>query len=408
MLIKKSQEIYLQAARIVLYDQASQMVDLWGDIPFSEAGSMETTSSISNAKFDDQKELYTTFVAGLKDAATYFSTASTSTSFSKYDIMLSGNVSKWQRYANSIRLRLLMRISNQDENTAKTAVLDMLSNSSTYPLVDGSNDGNYAPASTDILLQPLKTYTDNLNNALTELPSHYAPDYMLNTVMKPVNDPRMDVFFDKYGTTVNNVFVPNKEYKAMPIDATSSFVEGNYMYYAILDSATFLQNKAMPGVVITAPEVNFLKAEAYQRWGSTTNAKTAYETAVKQSVSFYYYLNNLNTSGLKIVSKPSDSEINDFVTSRVAYTGTNDEKLAKIWVQKWLHFGWLQSTQAWSEYRRTKYPQLTFPSTGKLSGYDTPPTRLVYPSGEKSNNSENYAAVQAKDNRTTKIFWDVK
>jgi len=404
---KASQEIFLNAARVILYDQASQMVDLWGDIPFSEAGSLETTSTITNAKFDDQKSLYTTFIAGLKDAATYFGTASKTSNFSKYDILLSGEVSKWQRYANSIRLRLLMRISNQDENTAKTAVLEMLNSSSTYPLVDGSNNPNYSPKSSDILLQPLSTYSDNLNNALTELPSHYAPDYMLNTVMNPVNDPRMDVMFDKYGTVVDKVFVPNKEYKAMPIDATASFAEKNYTYYAILDSATFLQNKLLPGIVITAPEVNFLKAEAYQRWGNTVDAKTAYETAVKQSVTFYYYLNGLNTSGLPIVTKPSDSEIDDFVTSRVSYSGTSQEKLAKIWVQKWLHFGWMQSTQAWAEYRRTNYPQLTFPSTGKLSGYDVPPTRLVYPSGEKSNNSENYSAVQSKDTRTTKIFWDV-
>jgi len=405
---KASQEIFMQATKIVLYDQASQMVDMWGDIPFSEAGSLETSSTISNAKFDDQKELYTTFIAGLKDAATFFSTASTNTTFSKYDIMLSGSISKWQRYANSIRLRLLMRMSNYDENTAKTAVLEMLNNSSTYPLVDGSNDANYKPASTDILLQPLTTYTDNLNSALTELPSHYAPDYMLNTVMKPANDPRMAVIFDKYGATTNNVFVPNKDYNAMPISSTSSFAEKNYMYYAIVDSATFLQNKALPGIVITAPEVNFLKAEAFERWGSTTDAKTAYETAVKQSVSFYYYLNALNTSGLTVVTKPSDSDINDFVTTGVAYTGSSNDKLAKIWVQKWVHFGWLQSVQAWAEYRRTKYPQLTFPSTGKLSGYETPPTRLIYPSGEKSNNASNYASVQSKDTRTTKIFWDVK
>lgn len=405
---KENQEIFMQAARIVLYDQASQMVDLWGDIPFSETGSLETTSTIKNAKFDDQKALYTTFIAGLKEAATYFSTANTNTTFNKYDILLSGNVSKWQRYANSIRLRLLMRMSNQDESTAKTAIMEMLNNSSSYPLVDGANNGNYTPAATDILLKPLTDYTDNLNSALTELPSHYAPDYMLNTVMKPVNDPRMDVFFDKYGTVVDKVFVPNKEYNAMPIDATSAFVEANYTHYAILDSTTFIQNKALPGIVITASEVNFLKAEAYQRWGSTSDAKTAYETAVKQSVSFYYYLNGLNTSGLKTVSKPTDSDISDFVTSRVAYIGTSDEKLTKIWVQKWLHFGWLQSIQAWSESRRTKYPQLIFPTVGKLSGYTTPPTRLVYPTSETSNNGANYAAVQAKDNRTTKIFWDVK
>jgi hypothetical protein len=89
----------------------------------------------------------------------------------------------------------------------------------------------------------------------------------------------------------------------------------------------------------------------------------------------------------------------------VAYTGTSDAKLAKIWIQKWLNFGLLQSDQAWSEYRRTKYPQLTF--VQQNSNFPLPPTRFIYPSVETGFNT-NYGAVKAKDTRTTKIFWDVK
>lgn len=399
-----NQKILLEAAKVVLYDQAAQMVDLWGDIPYSEAGSLEATSTIKNPKFDEQAALYNTLISNLDASNTYFSTASANPAFSKADILLSGNIDKWRRYANSIRLRLLMRISKVSESTAQTAVMAMLNNPSQYPLVDGGNNANYTPSTSDILLQQLTNNTSNLNSAFTE-GSLFAPDYMLNTAMVPANDPRIPVVFDKYGKTVNGVFVPNPTYKAMPITFTSAEQDLHNTEYAIMDSVTFAQNPSLPGPVITASEVNFMKAEANQRWGSTTAAQTAYETAVKQSVTFYYYLNNLNNTGLKKTTKPDDATVNTFVTSsNIAFTGTATQKLALIYVQKWLHFGFLQANQAWAEYRRTGYPQLTFP-TATLSNYTTPPTRLTYPTVETSYNTANYQAVKAKDTRTTKIFW---
>lgn len=403
---KKNQEVIMKAAQVVVFDEASKMIDLWGDIPFSEAGSLHTSSTIKYGKFDDQKELYNIIIKGLDEAATYFGSASTNASFSKYDILAGGSVDKWRRYANSIRLRLLMRTSNVDESTAKTEVLKMLANPSQYPLVDGGNAATYNPLASDILLRPLTTYTDNLNSALTEIGSYYAPDYMLNTVMLPANDPRIPVMFDKYGRTVSGAFVPNATYRAMPVTFTTTQQEGSFPDYSILDSATFLQNPALPGIVITAPEVNFLKAEAYERWGSG-DATATYNIALRQSVTFYYYLNSLNTTGLARVSVPSTAVVDAFVnTSTASYSGSTTEKLGKIYTQKWLHFGFLQSIQAWSEYRRTGYPALTFPAQ-TLAGYQTPPTRLVYPPTEKSLNFESYESVKAKDTRTTKIFWDV-
>lgn len=406
---KKKQSIFIQAAGVILYDQAAQMVDLWGDIPFSEAASLVATSTVIPPKFDDQKELYTIFVAKLKEAADFFGKATIDPTFSKYDILFSGDAKKWQRYANSLRLRLLMRMSNVDENTSKTAILEMLNNPSVYPLVDGGNDANYKPNVSDVLLQPLTDYTGSLVNALSEGNSSSAPDYMLNTAMNPVNDPRMVVIFDKNGTVdpQTKVFTPNPGYSALPVDATTDFAEKNRTKYAIVDSATFLLNRKLPGILMTAPEVNFIKAEAFERWGSTADAKIAYETAVKQSITFYFYLNGINSTGQVIVPKPDDAEINSFI-ARIPYAGTTDQKLAKIWTQKWIQFGFLQANQAWAEFRRTDCPKLNFPSAGKLSGYETPPTRLIYPSSEKSYNAKNYQAVQAKDTRTTRIFWDVK
>jgi hypothetical protein len=410
-----NQQVFMQAAKIFLYDQASKMIDAWGDIPFADAGSLETNNTIKDPKFDDAKTLYTTFIAGLNDAATFFKTASlpanVSASFSKQDILLTGNLNKWRRYANSIRLRMLMRTSFVDEATSRATVTTMLNNSSEYPLIDGGNDyAGYVPASNDVLLQPLTNYTNTPLNALTEINSYSAPDYMLNKVMLPTNDLRIPVMFDKYGQTVGGKFIPNTTYNAMPITLTAEQQTTERTKYAIIDSITFLNNSKLPGIVITAPEVNFLKAEAFERWGSTTQAEVAYYTAVGQSVAFYYYLyNNSAPTEKQILAKPSDLKLktDTFLTSpsMIYSSGTQTDKLSKIWIQKWLHFGLLQADQAWSEYRRTKYPQLTFVSQN--SNFPLPPTRFIYPSVETGFNT-NYGAVKAKDTRTTKIFWDVK
>ena len=403
------QQVYIEAAKIVLDERAAKMVDDWGDIPFSQAGNLETASTIKNPVFDDQKTLYYSLISDLNDAATYFGSAKLAgniqASFTKSDILLQGNLLKWQEYANSARLRLLMRISYYDEATAKAAVTTMLSSPATYPLIDGGGTGDYNPGNTDVLLQALTTNTSStLYSALTEIDSYWATDYKLNTLMLPANDPRIPVIYDKYGKTVGGTFVPNKTYKAMPISYTSAQQDTAYTNYSIVDSTTFLNNVKMPGIVITASEVNFLKAEAYERWG-LGNAASAYNLALNQSVYFYFYLNGL---GGGTVSLPSDAAISTFLaSSTINYTLAPDQKhrLALIYDQKWLHFGFLQSDEAWAEYRRTGYPLLTFP-TQTLVGYQTPPTRLLYPTVETAYNT-NYGAVKAKDTRTTLIFWDV-
>ncbi|MCX3263778.1 SusD/RagB family nutrient-binding outer membrane lipoprotein [Pedobacter agri] len=405
-----NQKAIMQAAKVVLIEQAAKMVDLWGDIPYSAAGSLNLSSTISNPKYDEQKALYTSFIADLEALATYFNTNTTTSAFSKSDILLKGSMNMWARYANSLRLRLLMRISKTDEATARTAVLAMLANQATSPLIDGDNTAEYNPATSDVLLQTLTNSTSDLRDAFFE-GSWYATDYALNTLMLPANDPRIPVIYDKFGRIVkiNNrdVFVQNANYRAMPITFTTAQQESSFADYSVLDSATFLFNQKLPGILITSSEVNFLKAEAFERWGNTASAKTAYDKALRQSVTFYHYLNNLNQGGgYRNVTAPSASVVDAWVNSSTAtYTGSSTAKLTLIYNQKWLHYGVLQSTEAWSEYRRTGFPLLTFPTAGKLSGFDTPPTRLIYPAKEKTLNSENYQAVVSKDTRKTKIFW---
>ncbi|HEY8935563.1 MAG TPA: SusD/RagB family nutrient-binding outer membrane lipoprotein [Cyclobacteriaceae bacterium] len=407
--IKKEQtNVYLQAAKVVLYDQTAQMVDLWGDIPFSEAGELTNDGKIVYAKFDSASQIYSTIIDDLKTISDYFATLtleqSTLTEFSKQDILLSGDLGRWQRYANSLRLRLLMRLSYVDEDKSKIAVLEMLNDAAHYPLL---NDAGYSPGMHDILLMPLTTYSDDLHNAFTDWTNYPAPYFALEEVLKPANDPRIPVLYDKYGATINGDFIPNAEFNAMPLTLTSVEQQENMEHYSIIDSVTFLYNTKLPGIVFTSSETSFLKAEAYERWGGG-DAAQEYINGIRNSIIFYYYLNNINTNALKRLTAPSSDSIESFLsnTAFIQYEGTSEEKLAKIWTQKWIHFGFMQSIQSWAELRRTGYPQLVFNPSSR-SGFELPPSRLTYPENEKTYNA-NYATVASRDFRDATIFWDVK
>jgi hypothetical protein len=240
------------------------------------------------------------------------------------------------------------------------------------------------------------------------LNSHVAPEFMLDEVLKPASDPRIRVMFDKN----ISAGVENSDYFSMPSELTSTEQETNIGLgkYAILDASTFLLNTAFPGIIMTCAEVNFLKAEAFERWGSSAQAQTAYETAIKQSVDFYFYLNALGAAsrGASAEDAVTSDELAALLNSpEVLYAGTTAEKLERIWTQKWLHFGFMQSIESWAEVRRTNYPQLTFVPDNSTPGSVVPPARLVYPTTEKTYNPANYATVEAEDTPETKIFWDV-
>jgi hypothetical protein len=398
-------QIFMMAGKALLLDQTAQMIDYFGDIPYTEAGSLDLTNTISNAKFQDQKELYDSVLIGLKDVADWFTgttpNAIATASFSAQDYLMKGSIDKWRRYVNSIRLRYLMRISMVDEARVRTEVQEILANPILYPLVDGDGVGdNYNPGNTDILLQQFTNYTNSLKDAFTEIRAQVAPDYMLNTVMKPVNDPRIPFMFDK---NVRKDGTPNKDYAAMK--ATEQRQADSMYNYSSYDSTTYFLNTKLPGVYVSAPEVNFLKAEAFERWGLTGGtAQASYELAIRQAIAFVYHLYNINPNKYESLTQPSTATVSNFLTNpAMAYTGDSNTKLGKIWTQKWLYFGPLQSRQAWAEWRRTGYPQITIiPAT--RSGYELPPNRFMYPASEVAYNSS-YEQVKAKDTRDAKIFW---
>lgn len=165
-------------------------------------------------------------------------------------------------------------------------------------------------------------------------------------------------------------------------------------------------NSRLPGIFITSAEINFLKAEYFQRWGGG-DAHQVYQLALKQSIRFYYYLNQLNTDFDQHENEPGPEAIVDFLNGpELRLSGTQAEKLEKICSQRWLHYGLLQSTQAWADQRRTGYPKLIFPVNNHPEA-QLPPQRLLYPDNEVTYNV-NYIAVRDRDKPYFPIFWQTR
>ncbi|HEY4784571.1 MAG TPA: SusD/RagB family nutrient-binding outer membrane lipoprotein, partial [Bacteroidales bacterium] len=292
-------------------------------------------------------------------------------------------------------------ISNVKETSAQAAVTEMLNDPTTYPLVDDNTN--------DILLNmnpPVTAFSsegmrDGLSDGATSS-GPIAPKYLMEDVMVANNDPRIEVFWN-----------PGVDgYKGLPIDINTTDQESLISNHkvATVDSGTFVMNRNVPGVLVTAAEVSFLKAEAYERWG-LGNAQTAYEAGIRQSIAFYYSINQAAVfSGYSKASvpTPSSSTVDAYIAGAgIAYTGTSAEKLQKIGIQKWINYFILQAGQAWAEIRRTGYPVLTFANDPSFTSALQPPKRLLYPTTEKTYNATNYAKVSSKDTRDAKVFWEV-
>ncbi|WP_338875880.1 SusD/RagB family nutrient-binding outer membrane lipoprotein [Spirosoma sp. SC4-14] len=394
---KAGLQLFLETARIFLYDQTGQMIDLWGDIPFKTAGQLNAQGTISLATYDNSKTTYTDMLTDLKRISDYLATATPSsfytTQFTSYDYVNKGSILKWRKYCNSLILRLAMRISNADETTAKALVTTILNNPNQYPLVDS--------ASESITIQPATTTSNlvavnDMRNGFGVNP--YAPSYLIDNVMAPANDPRLPVYFTtnasgKY-TGVVNTWNATQLTAAQTANAVSRW-----------DSTTFSENNLFPGILMTSAESWFNKAEAYERWG-LGNAKTAYESGIRQSIAFWYGINNNSSYTGKKDTAPTEAQITAFLAAPSIAYGTDN--LKKIATQKWVDYTVMQATQAWAEARRTKLIGFTFPTDNGSATAKTPPTRLLYPTSESSLNTANYNSVSANDKLTTTIFWDVK
>lgn len=403
---QEAQRIFMIAATIFFYDQTQKVVDLHGDIPWSEAGKLSANGGDYQAslpKYDDAASIYTKMLDDLKALADELNTINVPdgmlTSFKQQDLINWGDLTMWKRYCNSLRLRMLTRVTEVPAfQTRVVAEIDeIINNPGEYPVVTSNAENikvNVFDPGSEITARGFRTGLEDWNGNL-------AGKAMIDH-MNANGDPRLRVMFEP-GAEAGGIYTGLDPLMNRTTQGTM-IADGEI---AIYNRSTFSRNEYFPGVLITAAQVGFYMAEYYVRNSLAAEAKTAYERGIEQSIEFYYWLRTLsndNTAGP--VTAPNASEINDYLNSDDVDWDQPTDKLSLLATQKWIHYSIIQPVESWSEIRRLDAPSFSF-EIDNANQQSQPPLRWIYPAAEQVYNARNYEAVASRDKLNTPIFWDI-
>ena len=387
------------------------ITDLWGDAPYSAAlkGADGGTANTFPA-YDSQEAIYTGILADLekantllsKNAVEYTSTPGTA------DVYYQGNPTKWRKLANSLMLRFYMRISTKKPDVAKAGIEKIMANAVQYPIITAiaddaampfagnSNDDSWpanavydASASNYRRLKMAATFV----NKLLELKDPRIAVWANKVQIPLVVDANLPKGTDKIengkrylspdkvvGRDVNT----NPDYVGLPtgliggasynLSPTAEQAANNPHVSWLNDIYKQAKGPLLRSRMMSAAEVRFILAEAALKgWSVAGAAKTHYEAGVKAS---------LDTWGTTAAYATYIAQ------NGVAYDGT----LKQIIEQKWIS-SWTAAQEAWFDYRRTGFPELT---VGPASIRKVLPVRFYYMLDERNLNKINTEAAMSK------------
>ena len=378
-----------------------RITDKYGPIPYSKFG-----TDIAVA-YDSQKDIYDQFFTELDDAIETMSdyvAAGSSNYMARYDNVYMGNVNKWLKFANTLRLRLAMRISYVDETKARTEIQKALDSSAGLMSSNADDAVFHNNTNSFVFTNPIWEVTQSFNDMRMSA--------TMDVYLNGLEDPRRAAYF----TAVNG------EYHGMRNGMTSGFAQ----MAAVTSAANFESDSDLPWM--RAAEAYFLQAEAKLRFGlGSGDAKDLYEQGIRTSMASNnvssgvdsYIANSTNTPSTSWRNPATSQNVNvaSMVSSLpVAWddAASTEKKLERIMTQKWIAL-YPDGQEAWSEMRRTGYPGWvrisTYASASGVSENDII-RRIQFSTTELSNNSANVQEaiklLGGQDNAGTHLWWDVK
>ena len=403
--------IYIVAATIFFYDQTQKVVDLHGDIPWTKAGLLSTNNGdyqTSYAKYDDAATIYTKMLDDLKAFADELNSIAVpawiSGVFKTQDFINGGDLTLWKKYCNSLRVRMLMRVSGVSsfQSRVSSEMASITGNPSSYPVCATTSDNILI----DVKSLDNSSVTSDLYNGIIGWGNNDRANKGMIDIMNANGDPRLRAMFQPGALSAPKYLGLNPM-----LDATT---QGKYFAIDTLakyNFSTISKNKKLPGILVTTAATQLLLADYYLNIANNDGAaKTAYETGIKASIDYYFYLRSISDNNETAVDPTNATEISAFLDSNIAWSkaSTVAAKQNLIATQKWINYSILEHLESWAEVRRTKLPAFQFVVDNASSLAPQPPARFTYPENESTYNTDNYNLVKSKDNLNTKIFWDVK
>jgi hypothetical protein len=337
------------------------LVDIFGDIPYSEAMDIEMISP----KYDDDAEIYLDLISRVNAALSDLDDSEGS--FGSADLIYGGDVTQWKKFGNSLKLKLAINMADANATLAKSTAEAAVSGG-----LFTSNDDN-------ALFRFLSaTHTNPLYEDLVQSGRNdFVPANTIVDIMNNLSDPRRPLYF----TTIGGVY-----------SGGQYGYESPYSLYSHLADAIHQPN--FPGIIMTYDEVRFYLAEAVERGFSVGGTASAhYEAGIKASIMFW---GGLEADADTYIAQPS-----------VAYATATGNWRQKIGTQAWIAL-YTRGLEGYTTWRRMDYP--TFNVGSLITSYDEIPIRFPYPVSEQTLNNASYTAAASAiggDLISTPIFWDV-
>jgi hypothetical protein len=333
------------------------------------------------------------------------------------ETIFQNDISKWIKFANSIRLRYALVLHNKDIESANPIIAEAL----TKPLLEsGDNYGLYPSSIPNLVLDRGGWYRGNsyvrMGSTMFSAMSSTTADNGSG-----IYDLRCKIFFEPNGSG-KWVPYPQAPLSTTPTEEGNSGVNdpyneqrlttynsgGAYKYSPL--NFYYTADRNIPQLFITAAEISFLKAEIYNRGigGVTANAATAkthYEQGITESVKFWY--KTANTSSVWMVNKPAAAptalELSTMMANtEVAYDATPANGLKQIYKQLWISL-FHQPFEGWTLARRTNYATPSVTLSSSSPGYNI--FKIIYPQSEIDGNYDNWKGITGGTDAPTKKLW---
>ncbi|WP_299889836.1 SusD/RagB family nutrient-binding outer membrane lipoprotein [uncultured Lacinutrix sp.] len=374
-------------ARIMRAFYFQYLVDLYGDIPYSERHQLN--ENITPA-YDDAKSIYRDLVSEINIANSLIDNASADAeSVANSDIIFQGNMTMWKKFANTIKLRILMRQSLMTDAETQNHITSELNGLTTSDFLGAGESATMNPGYANDAGRQTPFYGSfgfQANGVPTggnrsAVGSEYIIDLLQNN-----GDSRLQRLFRTNDAGLYVGIQQGALLGSLPAGTTLCKMGVGVGVEAASDA-----NASRDAIIMTAAESLFLQAEATQRgYNIGGNAQSLFESGITAS---------FNQLGAGSAAGYIASVAN---TEGLGWNSSNP--IEAILAQKWIALSCINGAEAWIEMTRTGFPNVPLSLTQQTGSR---PNRLLYPQSEISGNSANVPSQTTQTAFSTKIFWDV-
>lgn len=394
----QNKPFYEATAKIMKAYNFQQLVDMFGDIPYTDA--LKGTLNLRPA-YQDGQLIYDSLIIEL-DTAISLMQRSDAKEDEGGDILFNGSQTSWIKFANSLKLRILMRQSEIPGKTGyiKDEISKIMNGSDGFIASDVSvNPGYYNEASKQNTF-----YSNFYNSRGTYINAFWVANQNSIDFYKDNKDPRLTAFYTK---SLDQVYRGNVLGLSLNSrDSCSKFGPG------------VLKSSSQPAILMLLAESYFLQAEAMQRGYMSGSAKDLYNSGVIESFNF---LDAVLPPIKSVIDPEKDSVTFTSIQSARYYLDSSyfpdssvnpkknnwnnaQDKIKLIITQKWAAENCVTPFEEWCDYRRTGFPDVAL-TRSPFVDVKAIPVRILYPSSEYQTNASNIPPQSSNAHHTEKLFW---